>query len=592
MNPNEIPAERRTTTAVPSAPPYDLLPITPPMWNDPSFVEPPISLARLRTLRSIQDVYPLYSYRGWDAKRWLEDMRTAKSELPAGTEVWKDPGICGLRMLVGRTTCSAIADGFIMQTTHESNRVVRKYIQVIRGNSLTTNAVRETKPIPKNISDNTHIYVDSVDGLNLVHNLYFSDGGSGNGTKRRKIAYLTASLIEPTGGRWIYGRLGIEEDLFYRTSMALGKCNEQKCNVLYTPNVTLFRNSESYGYSILETDKQAIFDAISFSTPNLSNASPNNSKLSNEAIMIMRRDLTLAFSAAIENGVDVLVLTPFGCDYRLCPPEAISGIIRAVAEQYAGYIQEVHVAISPDLFQSSVYNTFVHTLTEPNKSATLRLMRIGQPGVSVFKKCCPKYDACRESVDTNPSHFETLYHPPECPNGVDCTLSYPCHFLLFMHPEHAHKPHARNDNSQNSQAANDALPFCSNPFMCPYVCKPQKKLSPADNSHIMQYRHFCQYGPLCKYINDPVHARCYSHIMTNELCEEGFSCRKINDVSHRLKFLHNGAKCFPVKCSEGDKCRLLSDHKHRADFYHGDEPKGIKKCYSLKWLDKHKINYT
>ena len=585
--PNEIPPAQYLT---PTAPQYDLPPTEPPHWSTAQFAETPISMAKIRSLGVIQNVFPSYSYRGWDADEWVKQMTTAREE--AGPDVWNDPGVCGLRLLAARTTSTAGLEGVAIQKEKTGTRTARRCIAIERRN-IMTRPVIETPPIPKNFADFTALYVHSTDGLELVRKLTL--GRWAGGGARRKVAYLTAGSIEPMGGGWERGRFGIEEDLFYRTNMCYAKCAGEKVMVLYTSDVTLFRNSELYGFTFLESGEQAVFDAISIALPNLAarHSSIQRGLLENEDTARLRRNLAMVFAEAIRNKIDALVLTPLGCDHRLCPPDTVAATIRAVAEQFAGFIPEVHVVISPELFSNNVRDAFTKALgVASGEWASLRVMARDQPGMFIRQKCCINLGVCRESVDSNPAHFTTFYHPPTCPNGGACKVDYPYHNILFAHPGVAPRD-AKRAQGPGQEGQNKAmpLPFCQDPFVCPFVCKPPKMLTSGDKAHIMTCRHFCQFGMQCPAINEPGHRRFFAHIETRDECRDGKSCKKINDVAHRLSFIHKGVKCFPVKCFSGDDCRFAAEFTHSIDFYHKDEPKGIKKCYNLKWLEKQKINY-
>lgn len=589
--PDEIPPEY---VLEPSAPPYDIPPVPPPMWNELQSAEYSTLMTQIHTMNTFQDVPQSYSYMGWDAETWMEGISAAKTAVPADRDPQDDPDVRGLRLLVGRTTHTAGTEGIAFQKITEPDKVARVCIS-IEQMDITTRPIWDTQAIPQSIKDYTKLYIHNTDGLNVVRKLCYdsteqTEKQKKKKKKKKKIAYLIAGSMEQTGGGWERGYFGVEEDLFYRTNMSSIEHHNNGAMVMYTSNVTLFRNTESRGYFFLEKSGQVVFDVISLSTPDLSKRTDKS--LHNEDIVCMRRNLAMSFSEAIRNKANTLVLTPFGCDHRLWPPEAVSAVIKAVTEQYAGFIPEIHVVISAELFPAKVYETFMQVLMNSsgrriNIPATFK----SQPADSTRIQCCPSFDTCKESAEENPQHFESFYHSPVCPIGEGCEETYAYHKILFTHP-HTIQSDTHSARNKSSEAKTTQLPFCKDPFTCPFVRKPSSCFTAEDRAHILKFRHFCQLGVQCSLINNPAHTRCFAHLHARDICLKGASCSKINDLSHRLEFMHEGVMNFPVKCFEGKKCHLASDKVHKSNFYHKGEPKDIKECYSLQWLSKHKIGFS
>ena len=589
-----------------SAPPYDLEPTEPELWGKLCVQEQQLDLRALSTINDVPEGYP---QKGWDPEVWATRMINAKGCSGSGF-CGDDPIIRGMRLLVGRSTQTALTLGHIHQVSHSMDNKALSHCCLIRPSGVCATLLGTVKELRENRGSHTNISLTDSDGLNTVRELARSTNPP------QKVVYVLGGNTECMGGDWWKGGLSLEEDLFYRTNMSCMRyAYKGRSPVVFTDDVTLFRSSEDNGFSFLDYADQVQMTVVTIQVPDTHRR--QGTEMSNEEIGFLQRNLEVAFSAAAHSGISKLVLTPFGCDHSACSPHVISSIIKTVTEKYTGFVSEVYVAVSHKFFSEDVYNEFKKTLigTTGSGSTTKRLEKTCTyiPVIDAIKPCCRYAGMCMENPQLNKQHFAEFYHPAACPKGNACKDNEMLHHIILYHPNQAQVKSTTvvvvaagattttTTNTTTPAAAahpthivdqSSILPFCSDPFLCPHVRKPEREYTPDDWKHVSSFRHFCQYGIDCRYIKDPGHKSKFSHIMRTTACSDGYNCKKANSAKHRLLYKHERLMDFIVPCARGSHCHRISDPTHTKDYYHiGAEPENMRECYNVQWLKKNKIKF-
>jgi uncharacterized protein (TIGR02452 family) len=158
---------------------------------------------------------------------------------------------------------------------------------------------------------------------------------------------------------------GGQEETFFRRSnygqtlkIELYPINDSA--VVYSNNVTVFKNSEKNGWTILEPEQNISFIAC----PPIK--SPynlvydytklfENSSLSEEQSIITKVRLETFLQTAIKTGHTSIVIPAFGCEGHKNPPCHIANILKSLVEQYRHFFKEIVIGI-PDADDSYLGN--------------------------------------------------------------------------------------------------------------------------------------------------------------------------------------------------------------------------------------------
>ena len=160
------------------------------------------------------------------------------------------------------------------------------------------------------------------------------------------------------------GNGGQEESFFRRSNYGqtltvdLYPINDS--GVIYSNNVTIFKDSERDGWNILDQEKMISF----ISCPPIK--SPynlaydytklfENASLSEEQEIITRIRLTTALQAAIKTGHNSIVIPAFGCEGHKNPPRHIANILKTLVHQYKPFFTEIVIGM-PDIDDSYLGN--------------------------------------------------------------------------------------------------------------------------------------------------------------------------------------------------------------------------------------------
>ena len=158
---------------------------------------------------------------------------------------------------------------------------------------------------------------------------------------------------------------GGQEETFFRRSN-YGETLTIECYpindsaVVYSSNVTVFKDSEKSGWNILEPEQNISFIAC----PPIK--SPynlvydytklfENSSLNDEQSIITKVRLETFLQTAIKTGHNSVIIPAFGCEGHKNPPRHIANILRALVGEYSRFFKEIVIGM-PDIDDSYLGN--------------------------------------------------------------------------------------------------------------------------------------------------------------------------------------------------------------------------------------------
>jgi uncharacterized protein (TIGR02452 family) len=158
---------------------------------------------------------------------------------------------------------------------------------------------------------------------------------------------------------------GGQEETFFRRSnygqtLTIDSYPINDSAVVYSNNVTVFKDSEKNGWNILEPEQNISFIAC----PPI--RSPynliydytklfENSSLNEEQSIITKVRLETFLQTAIKTGHTSVVIPAFGCEGHKNPPRHIANILKALVGQYARFFKEIIIGM-PDIDDSYLGN--------------------------------------------------------------------------------------------------------------------------------------------------------------------------------------------------------------------------------------------
>lgn len=206
--------------------------------------------------------------------------------------------------------------------------------------------------------------------------------------ENRRIALLSCASAKNPGGSVTRGKCGQEEylvlvsdyyrhlfiyspDTKYSRQFGLFQADtlyplNSDYGGVYSPNVVFFRGTQNEGFALLPRVYK--FDIIA--VPSVNYRDYDALEDCNEKYSIIRNRLInkikTIFNIAIENEVDTLVLTAWGCGAFACPAELVAKLFHdLLLSDYYGYFKDIIFAIdksrSPYNYQSfvDIFGSFV-----------------------------------------------------------------------------------------------------------------------------------------------------------------------------------------------------------------------------------------
>ncbi|RUP47497.1 hypothetical protein BC936DRAFT_145674 [Jimgerdemannia flammicorona] len=333
----------------------------------------------------------------------------------------------GIRVAVMLSTLSAVHNGY--------------YCPAERDPTLRINIPRPSQPSepftfaplpPASTDDFAYTSVSVIKEDCLLAALSMKERGF------RPVVLNMASATNPGGG-YRKGDGAQEENIFRRSNyfLSLDDPANPRCPTypiaefggIYTPDITIFRDSEDSGYSFRQKPFTVDFIAVAaYRKPKL-----QNNCLSSEDAAKTRRKIEAIFAIALHKGHDCLLLSALGCGAFQNPPDHVAAIFLAVAQQYSRKFREIVFAVVEDHNSVTTANpagNYEIFSSHLNRTAlgpgTLTLPPLSAPPASTcsFGGRCEKSDA---------THSKEFYHPPFCPYRRDCKLTDAHHLFLFRH---------------------------------------------------------------------------------------------------------------------------------------------------------------
>ena len=173
-----------------------------------------------------------------------------------------------------------------------------------------------------------------------------------------------ASAFKPGGGVK-HGAGAQEEGLFRRSNYHLHLCNHPHIpyplppnSGIYTPQVTYFRASEAYNYTLLPTPRLISMLAVpAIRHPKLTKID-RNYWLNENDFSLAKEKIRLMLRIAIEKGHNAVVLSAWGCGAYGNPPLCIATAFKSVLEEnyFLAAFERVIFAIFDDKNARKAHN--------------------------------------------------------------------------------------------------------------------------------------------------------------------------------------------------------------------------------------------
>jgi uncharacterized protein (TIGR02452 family) len=153
------------------------------------------------------------------------------------------------------------------------------------------------------------------------------------------------------GGGYQKGSMAQEEELFRRTTLALGLENNPTVryplryfNAIYTPKVLVFRSTAGDNYGMFKWKNCCWIDVVSVAAirnPRLN----SQDQYSDKDLNIMYEKIRGIFKVGLDQGHDCLLLSALGCGAFHNPPEEVAQLFRKVVDEFNGLYKKITFAI-------------------------------------------------------------------------------------------------------------------------------------------------------------------------------------------------------------------------------------------------------
>lgn len=191
----------------------------------------------------------------------------------------------------------------------------------------------------KKVTNN--IFVENCDMIEIIKKY-----------KNENVCILNmASQFKPGGGVET-GCTAQEEVLFRRSNYVLTldkKFYPIQHKIIFSPLITFFKDSN---YNVTESFKCSALACSSIKNPFLI-----NNKYSDVDRNIVDEKINKIFCVAINNNVEILILSAFGCGAYHNPPEEVAKIMYKYSIKYSGYFIAIHIAILDNKYTNN-YDIF------------------------------------------------------------------------------------------------------------------------------------------------------------------------------------------------------------------------------------------
>lgn len=284
----------------------------------------------------------------WDHLQWLKLFQLAK-ETGDGFRV--------LRAAVYKSTIEIVNRG--------SYNLDGKEINIENCGNILSGTKYYTKPDPVNktkSSNETVISVINIDCLNAAEEL-IKEGF--------EPAVLNMANRQNPGGGVISGAGAQEENIFRRSNLFVSLYQfadhaaqygiphsaehsyplDRNTGGIYSPDVTVFRSSESSGYALLKQPFKAAFITVpAINSPELVMGADGKYKIAPHLTEPSREKIRTILRIALNNGHEYIVLGAFGCGAFCNPPEHMAELFNEVfdEDEFSGRFRKIAFAILDD----------------------------------------------------------------------------------------------------------------------------------------------------------------------------------------------------------------------------------------------------
>lgn len=160
-----------------------------------------------------------------------------------------------------------------------------------------------------------------------------------------------ASCYKPGGG--VESGCSAQEEVLFRRSNYVLTLHKKfypiDNKIIYSPLITFFKDSN---YNIVEK-----FSCSAIACSSIKNPFLVNNKYLEKDKKIIDEKINKIFCVAIENKIEILILSAFGCGAYHNPPEEVAEIMYKYSNKYSGYFKRIYIAIIDNKYTNN-YNIF------------------------------------------------------------------------------------------------------------------------------------------------------------------------------------------------------------------------------------------
>ncbi|CAF3729079.1 unnamed protein product [Rotaria sp. Silwood1] len=490
--------------------------------------------------------HPIFSYK-WNAQIWIKQFQRVDNPNHAAAAVDKpdlerrgspnDKIRHQLRVTVMLNTLAIVRQQSYTIDDQKVKLNISKSMKTIVYDQRSKLQVIDKLPITKAPYNNTRVDVVNEDCL-LAYERLVQNGN--------QPLLLNMANAHSPGGGYRKGDGAQEENLFRRSdyfrSLDIGldqwlperserfQCSSSgklerlidpatmysmhEFGAIYTSGLTVFRRPEKTGYAFMEKPLEGVCSLAmaAYRDPKL-----EGNHLAPKYATGTRKKIENVFAIAYHHKHDSLVLSALGCGAFKNPPAHVAQLFNSVIHQYAGFFKTIVFAIVDD------HNTGNHLNPEGN-----------------FK---PFKDILDGMIAT-----------PLPPKSIRHTMFGPYRFIS-------------NDSSVSNICIMDKIP-----------CHYGAKCSEINNQkHVQEFAHppLCSFAAIngkCEFTHEPVHISSFIH---RNRCQYGGICRMIDDERHSEEYEH------PAYCSNGSACSDMKD-EHLKRYRHLPLCPQSRKCISFQ----------
>lgn len=148
-------------------------------------------------------------------------------------------------------------------------------------------------------------------------------------------------------GGCVYAGSGAQEESIFRRTNLVCTLGMHLYPILgdqavYSPRVSVFKSSEADGYRLHQPVDVSIISCPAIRHPDLVDG-----RFTDAHVAALTAKVELICQTAARFGHDALVLGAMGCGAWKCPPADVAAVMKTVLDRWAGYFEDVVIAILP-----------------------------------------------------------------------------------------------------------------------------------------------------------------------------------------------------------------------------------------------------